>query len=414
MHIDGQLKVVSYGAANELKHYLNSPTNLGELLMYVDKWLEARALTASGIIGSECHYLLDKELHWESPSSLISKQILGGSLVFVVQAGDSEEFSEDKFTVMGMQRRELPTLQGSAYTASISLERRQFRKVFYRNTYPIEFPVSDGFPQYARKNHLIIDKQTIEELNRVVAHGLEIRERLDIDHLVVSVRFPVYVDDDLLNSWLYPAKTPFPQRFLMKSNNWNLISCTPERFISISDSRLQVQILAGTFRNGTNFDKSSLVHEHKAARNTLQTIVENVVGELELTVDCSLIAFDEITHFHSVFEKPYRSDSSMLLTLAHLTPSPATGTQSKYVQAAIQQLEGRTRGYYGGCFFLRTPGYLESLVSIRSIFKTSNSEVGEMLVGAGLKKGSTLSSESSEIISKAATSAKLLGVKLVL
>jgi hypothetical protein len=37
-----------------------------------------------------------------------------------------------------------------------------------------------------------------------------------------------------------------------------------------------------------------------------------------------------------------------------------------------------------------------------------------MLVGAGLKKGSTLSSESSEIISKAATSAKLLGVKLVL
>lgn len=28
-------------------------------------------------------------------------------------------------------------------------------------------------------------------------------------------------------------------------------------------------------------------------------------------------------------------------------------------QFAIQQLEGRTCGYYGGCFFLRTPGCLE-------------------------------------------------------
>ena len=368
VYLDGQLKVVAHGALEELRNYSSTASTLGEMLVCLDKWLEEHSFTASGIVGSECRSLLDEKLDWVADSFLISEQIRGESLVFVMQAGNTEEFVADNVT-------------------------------------------DGGLSQYERRNHLLIDSHTLKEVNQVVTQGLEIRQRLDIDHLVVSARFPVSANCDLLNSWLYSIKM-FPQGFLIKSNNWDLISCTPERFISIADSKLQVQILAGTFKNGKNFDKSSLMHEHQAARNALCSIVEDVVGKLELTVDCDLVAFDEITHFHSVFEKPYRSHTSMLSTLAHLTPSPATGTHDDHVQFAIQQLEGRTRGYYGGCFFLRTPGRLESLVSIRSIFHLENSELGEMIVGGGLKKGSTLGSESAEIISKATSCAKLLGVKL--
>lgn len=369
VHIDGQLKAVARGAVKELRHYSSAPKTLGELLGSLDKWLEEHTLTASGIIGSECGSLLDEKLHWVNDSFEISEQIRGESLVFVMQAGNPEEF--------------------------------------------LACPVaSGGLPKCEKSNHLLLEERTVKEVNQVVTGGLDIRQRLDIDHLVVSVPFPVSVNADLVNSWLCSVKTSFPQGFLMKGNSWDLISCTPERFISIAGSKLQVQILAGTFQNGANFDKSSLITEHLAARNALRSIVEDAVGKLELTVDCSLVAFDKITHFHSVFEKPYQSHTSMLLTLAHLTPSPATGTQDSYVQLAIQKLEGRTRGYYGGCFFLRTPGCLESLVSIRSIFKMEKSKVGEMIVGGGLKKGSTLSSESAEIISKATSCAKLLGVKL--
>jgi len=374
VHIDGQLKVIAQGAVNELRNYLTTPKNLGELnlgelLVYLDKWLEDRTLTGSGIIGSECRSLLEEKLHWVNDSFVISEQIRGESLVFVMQAGNTEEFLADNVT-------------------------------------------DGGLPKDERRNSLVIDEQTVKEVNKVVTQGLEIRQRLDIDHLVVSVPFAVSVNTDLFNSWLYPVKTSFPQRFLIESNNWELISCTPERFISIADSKLQVEILAGTFKKGMDFDKISLMDEHQAARNALCSIVENVVGKLELTVNSDLIPFDEIIHFHSVFEKPYQRDSPMLWTLAYLTPSPATGTQDSHIKFAIQQLEGRTRGYFGGCFFLRTPDCLESLVSIRSIFKMANSEVGEMIVGAGLKKGSTLSSESAEIISKATSCAKLLGVKL--
>jgi hypothetical protein len=369
VHIDGQLKVIAQGAVNELRNYLTAPKNLGELLVYLDKWLEDRTLTGSGIIGSECRSLLEEKLHWVNDSLVISEQIRGESLVFVMQAGNTEEFLADNVT-------------------------------------------DGGLPKYERRNSLVIDEQTVKEVNKVVTQGLEIRQRFDIDHLVVSVPFAVSVNTDLFNSWLYPVKTSFPQRFLIESNNWELISCTPERFISIADSKLQVEILAGTFKKGMDFDKISLMDEHQAARNALCSIVENVVGKLELTVNSDLIPFDEIIHFHSVFEKPYQRDSPMLWTLAYLTPSPATGTQDSHIKFAIQQLEGRTRGYFGGCFFLRTPDCLESLVSIRSIFKMANSEVGEMIVGAGLKKGSTLSSESAEIISKATSCAKLLGVKL--
>jgi hypothetical protein len=417
MHIDEQLKVVSYGAAKELRHFSNSAKNLGELLISLDKWLEDRGLSASGIIGSECNCLLNKKLHWVADLSSISEQIRGECLVFVVQAGHIEDFPVDKVTRRGVSNKNdkemgLQSVREAACTASVSSGNRRVAEPFQGAVQPIEYQTNGSVCNYGVKNEFLIDKQTVAEVDNVVRRGLEIRERLDIEHLVVSVKFPVYVDNHLLNSWFYTFKTPVNQRFLMKSENWNLISCTPERFISISDSKLQVQILAGTFQSGTSFDEVSLIHEHQAARNTLRTIVEKVVGKLELTVDCNLMAFDKITHFHSAFEKPYQSNNSMLLTLAHLTPSPATGTQDRYTQVAIQKLEGRTRGYYGGCFFLRTPGCLESLVSIRSIFKMSNSEIGEMLVGAGLKKGSILSSESSEIISKATTSAKLLGVKL--
>jgi len=370
VQIDGQLKVVASGAVKELRNYSSNPKNLGELLVCLDKWLEENTLTASGIIGSECRSLLNEKLDWVTDSFLISEQIRGESLVFVMQAGKTEEFLAHKTT-------------------------------------------NGGLPQYERRNYFLINEHTVEEVNKVVTHGLEIRQRLDIDHLVVSVSFPVAVNADLLSSWLYSVKTLFPQGFLMKSHHWNLVSCTPERFISIAEEKLQVQILAGTFKKDTDFDKSSVMEEHQAARNTLRSILEDVVGKLELTVDCNLVAFDEIRHFHSVFEKPHQSDISMLSTLAHLTPSPATGTQDSHTQFTIQQLEGRTRGYYGGCFFLRTPGCLESLVSIRSIFHLENSEVGEMIVGAGLTKGSTLSSESVELILKATSCAKLLGADTI-
>ncbi|MEH1828868.1 MAG: chorismate-binding protein [Nostoc sp.] len=396
VHIDGQLKVLVDGAFKELKNHSNTPKNLGELLIYLDNWIEDHNLTASGIIGSECRSLLDEKLHWITDSFLISEQIQGESLVFVMQAGNTEEF-----------------LAGEAHSRSVSQTRfaNAACSLLPHNgisweTARVKCLTNDGLPQ------ILIDNHIVEEVNKVVTHGLEIRQRLDIDHLVVSVNFPVSINADLHNSWLSSVKTHFPQGFLMKSKNWDLISCTPERFISITDAKLKVQILAGTFQKGTDFDKSSLMDEHQAARNTLRSIVEGVVGKLELTADCNLVEFDKITHFHSAFEKPHQSDTSMLWTLAHLTPSPATGTQDSHTQIAIQQLEGRTRGYYGGCFFLRTPGFLESLVSIRSIFKTEKSEVAEMIVGAGLKKGSTLSSESAEIISKATSSAKLLGVRL--
>lgn len=368
LQIDGQLKVIAHGAVEELKISVNAPKSLGDLLICLDTWLEECAFYASGIIGSECRVLLGEELHWVTDSSLVSEHIKGESLIFVMQAGNVEEFFANKST-------------------------------------------KNDVPQYVRKTQFVIDQQTVKEVNDLVSRGLEIRSKLDSDHLVISVPVPVNITASLIDTWLDSVQTRFPQGFLMKGYNWEIISCTPERFISIADSKVQVQILAGTFKEGTVFDKDSLMDEHQAARTALRSLVEEAIGELQLTVDCDLVEFGEIKHFHSVFEKSYQSDISMLWTLATLTPSPATGAQDKQTQLIIQELEGRFRGYYGGCFFLRTPGYLESLVSIRSIFHIENSKVGEMIVGAGFKKGSTLNSESMELLSKATSSANLLGLK---
>jgi hypothetical protein len=369
VNIGGKLKVIADGAVNQLRDYPMAPQNLGELLIYLDKWLEEHGLTASGMIGYECQYLLQEKLDWVRDSGEIAGEIRGESLVFAIAAGNTQKFLPNNI-------------------------------------------IQNGSSPHQPKNYFLIDEETIEGVNKLVRGGLEIRQKLSSPHLVVAARLPVSVHDDLIKSWLYSVQNLCPQGFLLKSQNWDLISCTPERFITITNAQLQVQIMAGTFKTGTDFDEISLMDEHLSARNALCSTLEGLVGKLEMTVNCELSAFGEITHFHSAFTKPYESDRSMLWTLAYLTPSPAAGTQDSKIQSAIQQLEGNTRGYYGGCFFLRTPGCLESLVSIRSIFKLKNSPVGEMIVGVGLKKGSTLSSESAEIISKATNCANLLGIKL--
>jgi isochorismate synthase EntC len=368
LQIDDQLKVFAQGATNDLQNSVGPARNLGELLVYLDRWLEKNALSASGIVGYECQAFLDKELHWISDSSAMPESVKGESIVFVMQAGTIRE-------------REI-----CAFTKSTASQ--------------------DGV-----KSQFVIDQETVEEVTDLVSRGLEIRQKLDSDHLVVSARLPVEITDSLWNSWVDSAQTNFPQGFLMKSNAWELASCTPERFISVADSKLQVEILAGTFKEGMAFDRDSLLDEHQAARSTLRSMVESTIGELQLTSDCDLVQFDEIRHFRSRFEKRYQTDESMLLTLTTLTPSPATGAQDNETRLMIQELENRSRGYYGGCFFLRTPGCLESLVSIRSVFCADNASAGEMIVGAGFKKGSTLSDESAELISKATSCAKLLGIK---
>jgi isochorismate synthase EntC len=368
LQIDDQLKVFAQGASEDLQESVGPAKNLGDLLVYLDRWLEKNALSASGIVGYECQAFLDKKLHWITEPSVMPEPVKGESLVFVMQAGPIKERTTRAFTKS---------------TAS----------------------------QNGVKSQFAIDQETVEEITDLVSRGLAIRQELDSDHLVVSAPVPVEITDSLSSSWINSAQIHFPQGFLMKSNTWELASCTPERFISVADSKLQIEILAGTFKEGTTFDKDSLIDEHQAARSMLRSMVESTIGELQLTSDCDLVQFDEIRHFRSRFEKRYQTDESMLLTLATLTPSPATGAQDNQTRLMIQALENRSRGYYGGCFFLRTPGCLESLVSIRSVFCADNASVGEMIVGAGFKKGSTLSGESAELISKATSCAKLLGIK---
>jgi hypothetical protein len=374
---DGHCWVVCQGELEALRGSGAEGETLGELLGRVDRWLEVHQLAASGIMGFESSAQLNCPVVWTTHHPVEPDQLHGGHLLVALQVGEAIEVLRDPLSVP-------PAIQ----------------------------PPS--------RNRLLVDDALVDRIAQIVSQGLEIRRQLQDDHLVIAAALPVMVRASLLNAWLDGLKTRFTRGFFMDSDRWELASCTPERFMAMHDGRLEVQLLAGTFREGMMLlEKQRLVGEHQAARDELLSLVKQVCQQedgdcqqLDLVVDCDIVGFGAIKHFRSMFTTQYRNRASMLRRLAALTPSPATGSQHAHVQAAIQAFEGKPRGYYGGCFFLRTPGTMETLISIRSIFRTEGQDVAELIAGAGFTAGSTVEGESAEIIAKATNCARLLGCEV--
>ena len=373
--------IIAQGPVEDLLAPELGSQSLGELLNRLDRWLEVQQLSAAGIVGFECGTFLESAWdRWMAPN-FPEAAAQGENILFTLHAGETTELQ-------------------SAQSSQEKLLDCQF--------------------ELLPKNCLLMTDAIVHQIQDIVEQGLKIRRLLEDDHLVVSVPIPVAVKTSLLDCWYQGFQTRFNRGFFMEGNQWELASCTPERFVTMQDWQLQVQLLAGTFReNMMSVDKNRLLGEHRAARSALQTLVRKVgqledaiAPEIKLVVDCDVARFGQINHLRSVLETQYHNAYSMLHRLAVLTPSPAAGSHDPQVQLIIQNLESKPRGYYGGCFFLRTPNRMESLMAIRSIFRRKPSQQAELMVGAGFTKMSSFTGELAEILSKAVACAELLGCEV--
>ncbi|MDW8201108.1 MAG: chorismate-binding protein [Cyanobacteriota bacterium SKYGB_h_bin112] len=374
---DGQLYVMAQGEIATLQSFGTTSESLGGLLSRVDRWLDDCQLSAAGIMGFESSAVLSQPVRWLAGHGELVECWSGRQILVALQAGKTENLSRDCLTKPAVSR-------------------------------------------HSSRNRLLVDDALVDRVARLVAQGLDLRRQLADDHLVIAAVIPVVMRASLLDAWLRGLNSRFTRGFFMETDRWELASCTPERFVAMRDCQLEVQLLAGTFREGTTLlEKNRLISEHQAARRALRNLVERVClqedgmfGGINLTIDCDVVGFGAIKHFRSAFTTCYVNNTSLLRRLAALTPSPATGSQHSHVQAAIRGLEGQPRGYYGGCFFLRTPGCLETLISIRSIFRMRDQDIAELVAGAGFTASSTVEGETAEIIVKAMNCARLLGCEI--
>lgn len=374
---DGQLYVVAQGEVEALQSSATMSESLGGLLSRVDRWLDDRQLSAAGIMGFESGVALSQPVRWLADPVGFLERWSSRQILVALQAGNTKNLSRDRL-------------------------------------------IKPTVTRHSSRNRLLIDDALVDGVSRLVAQGLDLRRQLADDHLVIAAVMPVMIRASLLDAWLQGLNSRFTRGFFMDTDRWELASCTPERFIAMHDRQLEVQLLAGTFRDGMMLlEKNRLISEHQAARSALRNLLEQVClqedgmfGDINLTIDCDIVGFGAIKHFRSVFTTCYTDNTSLLRRLAALTPSPATGSQHSHVQAAIRDLEGQPRGYYGGCFFLRTPGCLETLISIRSIFRRADQDVAELIAGAGFTTSSTVEGETAEIIVKAMNCARLLGCEI--
>lgn len=197
--------------------------------------------------------------------------------------------------------------------------------------------------------------------------------------------------------------------------DFEIISASPERFVHISDGKIETSPIKGTRPRGVNEaddealradletnqkDLAELNMITDLMRNDLGAISE--IGSVIVNDKRVLRSYPTLWHTHSTITGRLRSDVSPIAALMSLMPGGSiTGCPKKRAMEIIDEVEVKRRGIYTGSIFVIQPtGELDSNIAIRTMIKKDNTVY--LSVGGGIVYDSNQADEYDETIHKAA------------
>ena len=202
----------------------------------------------------------------------------------------------------------------------------------------------------------------------------------------------------------------------ISNKNFEVLSFSPERFVSIKDHDIKTSPIKGTRPRGLNKDedkalKKDLIDNSKdkaelnmitdLMRNDLGAICE--VGSVKITDNRVISGYPTLWHTHTTIEGRLVPEMRPIIALANLMPGGSiTGCPKKSAIEIIDELEEKRRNIYTGSIFMINPdGELDSNVAIRTILKKSDQIF--LSVGGGIVNDSDENEEYKESLDKAAS-----------
>lgn len=213
---------------------------------------------------------------------------------------------------------------------------------------------------------------------------------------------------------LYSVKNlriKYPNSYVFCTSNGkgqSFLGASPERLISVKDSELATEALAGSAPRGqtathdmhlANLLLSSKkdIREHRIVIESITTCLFKFGIKPEIPSHPDLLKLPNIQHLHTPIKAKMPDDLHLLDVLAELHPTPAVGGQPRDIACQkIRHYENFERGLYAAPIgWIDYKGNGEFAVAIRSALL--NRYHARLFAGAGIVAGSDPNKESEEI-----------------
>ena len=236
----------------------------------------------------------------------------------------------------------------------------------------------------------------------------------DIIQVVGSQRFSAAVKSSPLD--IYRAArsiNPSPYMFLLELDGLSLVGASPELHVRCVDRAVEIRPIAGTRRRGANPEEDDRLEaelladpkeraEHvmlvDLARNDIGRVCD--FGSVKVAEMMSVERYSHVMHIVSQVNGVLREDQDAYALMKTTFPAGTlSGAPKIRAMQIISELEGTTRGPYGGCVgYFAFNGNSDHCITIRTaLVKDGRAYVQ---VGGGWVNDSTPEGEYEETINK--------------
>ena len=236
----------------------------------------------------------------------------------------------------------------------------------------------------------------------------------DIIQIVGSQRFSVPVKAAPLDVYRAARSiNPSPYMFLLELDGFALVGASPEIHVRCENQRVEIRPIAGTRRRGKTPEEDLALEqelladpkeraEHvmlvDLARNDIGRVCE--FGSVEVKDLMIIERYSHVMHIVSQVEGKLSADKTPYdLMRATFPAGTVSGAPKIRAMQLISELEGTTRGPYGGCVgYFSFNGNLDTCITIRTaLIKDGKAYVQ---AGGGWVSDSTPEAEFQETINK--------------
>jgi len=278
-----------------------------------------------------------------------------------------------------------------------------------KNGKPAELPplrLKTGFlPRFGREGFCEI----VEKAKRYIREG-------DIFQVVLSNRYAASAEGSLFGAYeIMRRKNPSPYMFYFSSDDVEIAGAAPETLVKLRGDVVTTFPLAGTRPRGETPEEDAAIEadllsdeKELAEHNMLVDLGRNDIGKVakfgSVKVEnyLSIERFSHVMHIGSTVTGRLKREKTAVDALGAVLPAGTLSGAPKFRAAEIiNELEGGTRGIYGGAIgYLALCGDMDTCIAIRIAFKKN----GKVFIrsGAGIVADSVPETEYTECENKLA------------
>lgn len=240
----------------------------------------------------------------------------------------------------------------------------------------------------------------------------------------LAQRFTADATGDALSAYLaLRTLTPSPYAAFLNLPYAQILSASPERFLSVRSGKVETKPIKGTRQRGTDAQHDACLKQD--LRNNSKDRAENLMivdllrndlsrscalGSVQVQKLFEVESYANVHHLVSTISGELAADKDALALLRNCFPGGSiTGAPKQRAMEIIAQLEPQRRGLYCGAIgYIGWDGDMDSNIAIRTLIH-ANGEI-HFSVGGGIVADSNVEQEYQETLDKAAGIFKTLAL----